>query len=126
MGLVDGDMHIVQGDWFSALPSELKNSFDLVVSNPPYIALYDPNIESIVRDYEPHLALFAGSDGLDAYRQIISQAGEWLVTDGLLVLEIGHEQGSEIRNLLSENSFVDIEIRQDYSQRDRIALARKQ
>ncbi len=125
LGLVDGDVHIAQGDWFSALPSELKNSFDLIISNPPYIAVYDASVESVVRDYEPHLALYAGTDGMDAHRQIISQAGEWLVADGLLVLEIGHEQGLEIRNLLEENGFDSIEIRQDYSQRDRIALARK-
>ena len=125
LGLVDGDVHIAQGDWFSALPSELKNSFDLIISNPPYIAVYDASVESVVRDYEPHLALYAGTDGMDAHRQIISQAGEWLVARGLLVLEIGHEQGLEIRNLLEENGFNSIEIRQDYSQRDRIALARK-
>ena len=125
LGLVDGDVHIAQGDWFSALPSELKNSFDLIISNQPYIAVYDASVESVVRDYEPHLALYAGTDGMNAHRQIISQAGEWLVADGLLVLEIGHEQGLEIRNLLEENGFNSIEIRQDYSQRDRIALARK-
>ena len=125
LGLVNGDVHIKQGDWFSALPSELKNSFDLIISNPPYIAVYDASVESVVRDYEPHLALYAGNDGMDAHRQIISQAGEWLVARGLLVLEIGHEQGLEIRNLLEENGFNSIEIRQDYSQRDRIALARK-
>ena len=125
LGLVDGDVHIAQGDWFSALPSDLKNSFDLIISNPPYIAVYDASVESVVRDYEPHLALYAGNDGMDAHRQIISQAGEWLVARGLLVLEIGHEQGLEIRNLLEENGFNSIEIRQDYSQRDRIALARK-
>ena len=125
LGLVDGDVHIAQGDWFSALPSDLKNSFDLIISNPPYIAVYDASVESVVRDYEPHLALYAGTDGMDAHRQIISQASEWLVARGLLVLEIGHEQGLEIRNLLEENGFDSIEIRQDYSQRDRIALARK-
>ena len=125
LGLVDGDVSLAQGDWFLALPSELKNSFDLIISNPPYIAVYDASVESVVRDYEPHLALYAGTDGMDAHRHIISQAGEWLVTDGLLVLEIGHEQGPEIHNLLNENSFIDIEIRQDYSRRDRIALARK-
>ena len=125
LGLVDGDVRLAQGDWFSALPSQLKNSFDLVISNPPYIAIYDSSVEPAVRDYEPHLALYAGTDGLDAYRQIISQAGEWLVTDGLLVLEIGHDQALIIRSLLDENNFRDIEIRQDYSQRDRIALARK-
>jgi len=125
LGLVDGDVRLAQGDWFLALPSELKNSFDLIISNPPYIAIYDSSVESVVRDYEPHLALYAGTDGLDAYRQIILQAGEWLVTDGLLVLEIGHDQAFLVRSLLDENSFRDIEIRQDYSQRDRIALARK-
>ncbi|GBL20950.1 release factor glutamine methyltransferase [Acidimicrobiaceae bacterium] len=99
--------------------------FDLIISNPPYIAVYDASVESVVRDYEPHLALYAGTDGLNAHRQIISQAGEWLVSDGLLVLEIGHDQGTVIRDLLSESSFMDIQIRQDYSQHDRIALARK-
>ncbi len=125
LGLVDGDVHLAQGDWFLALPSELKNSFDLIISNPPYIAIYDSSVESVVRDYEPHLALYAGTDGLDAYRQIVSQASEWLVADGLLVLEIGHDQALLVRSLLDENNFRDIEIRQDYSQRDRIALARK-
>jgi len=125
LGLVDGDVRLAQGDWFLALPSQLKNSFDLIISNPPYIAIYDSSVESVVRDYEPHLALYAGTDGLDAYRQIISQSGEWLVTDGLLVVEIGHDQALLVRGLLDENSFGDIEIRQDYSQRDRIALARK-
>ncbi len=126
LGLVDGDVRLAQGDWFLALPSELKNSFDLIISNPPYIAIYDSSVESVVRDYEPHIALYAGADGLDAYRQIISQASEWLVADGLLVLEIGHDQALLIRSLLDENNFRDIEIRQDYSQRDRIARARKQ
>lgn len=125
LGLVDGDVRLAQGDWFLALPKDLKQSFNLIISNPPYIAVYDASVESVVRDYEPHLALYAGTDGLDAHRQIISQAGEWLVSDGLLVLEIGHDQGMVIRDLLSESSFMDIHIRQDYSQHDRIALARK-
>ena len=125
LGLVDGDVRLAQGDWFLALPKDLKQSFNLIISNPPYIAVYDARVESVVREYEPHLALYAGTDGLDAHRQIISQAGEGLVSDGLLVLEIGHDQGMVIRDLLSESSFMDIQIRQDYSQHDRIALARK-
>jgi release factor glutamine methyltransferase len=123
-GLIDGDVRIVQGSWFAALPSEQKNSFDMVVSNPPYIGLYDLSVEASVRDHEPHLALFAGSDGLDAYREIISQAGEWLVTDGWLVLEIGHQQGDAVHELLAQNNFTQIEIRQDLAGRDRIALAK--
>ena len=125
LGLLDGDVHIALGNWFSALPKELENSFDLIISNPPYIAVYDASVEPIVRDYEPHLALYAGSDGLDAHREIISQASDWLATDGWLVLEIGHDQGASVRELLNQNGFGSVEISQDYSQRDRIAIARK-
>ena len=124
LGLINGDVRVAQGSWFAALPSELKNSFDLIVSNPPYIALYDPSVESSVLNHEPHLALFAGSDGLDAYREIISHADEWLATDGWIVLEIGHQQGDAVRELLAQNSFKQIEIRKDLAGRDRIALAK--
>ncbi len=124
LGLINGDVRVVQGSWFAALPSELRNSFNLIVSNPPYIGVYDPSVESSVLQHEPHLALFAGSDGLDAFREIIAQAGEWLVTDGWLVLEIGHQQGDAVRDLLAQNSFNQIEIRQDLAGRDRIALAK--
>ena len=124
LGLINGDVRVAQGSWFAALPSELKNSFDLIVSNPPYIALYDPSVESSVLNHEPHLALFAGSDGLDAYREIIAHAGEWLATDGWIVLEIGHQQGDAVRELLAQNSFKQIEIRKDLAGRDRIALAK--
>ena len=124
LGLINGDVRVAQGSWFAALPSELKNSFDLIVSNPPYIALYDPSVESSVLNHEPHLALFAGSDGLDAYREIVSHSGEWLATDGWIVLEIGHQQGDAVRELLAQNSFKRIEIRKDLAGRDRIALAK--
>ncbi len=124
LGLINGDVRVAQGSWFVALPSELKNSFDLIVSNPPYIGVYDPSVESSVLNHEPHLALFAGSDGLDAYREIVSHADEWLATDGWIVLEIGHQQGDAVRELLAQNSFKQIEIRKDLAGRDRIALAK--
>ncbi len=124
LGLINGDVRVALGSWFAALPSELKNSFDLIVSNPPYIGVYDPSVESSVLNHEPHLALFAGSDGLDAYREIISHADEWLATDGWIVLEIGHQQGDAVRELLAQNSFKQIEIRKDLAGHDRIALAK--
>ena len=125
LGLVGGDVRIACGSWFAALPGELQHSFDIVVSNPPYIALDDASVEPTVRNWEPHLALYSGTDGLDAHRAIISQAQNWLVNSGWLVLEIGHEQGSAVRGLLLQNNFADIEIRQDYSLHDRIAIGRK-
>jgi len=124
LGLINGDVRVVQGSWFAALPSDLKNSFDLIVSNPPYIGVYDPSVEASVRNHEPHLALFAGSDGLDAFREIIGQAGYWLVSSGWLVLEIGYQQGDAVRDLLTQNNFKQIEIRQDLAGRDRIAIAK--
>ncbi|MFM8663547.1 MAG: peptide chain release factor N(5)-glutamine methyltransferase, partial [Acidimicrobiaceae bacterium] len=123
-GLIDSDVRIAQGSWFAALPNELINSFHLIVSNPPYIGLYDPSIEASVRNYEPHLALFGGADGLDAYREIAAQAGEWLVADGCLVLEIGQQQGDSVREILARNNFRQIEIRKDLAGRDRIAIAK--
>ena len=94
-GLLDGDVRVAEGNWLEAFArvDELsRNSFDLIVSNPPYIARGDSSVESVVRDYEPHVALFAGDDGLDAYREIVPAARDWLVSDGWLVLEIGHER----------------------------------
>jgi release factor glutamine methyltransferase len=86
--------------------------------------LYDPSIEASVRNYEPHMALFAGSDGLDAHREIIAQAGQWLVPGGWLVLEIGHQQGELVRELLVQNNFKQAQIRQDLAGRNRIAIAK--
>ena len=128
LGLLDGEVAVMQGNWFEAFidsADELQNSFDLIVSNPPYIAEDDPSVEPIVRDYEPSLALFAGRDGLDAHREIISRAGAWLASDGWLVLEIGHDQGEVVREMLSLHNFERLEIRQDYASRDRVALGQK-
>lgn len=126
LGLVDGDVRVAHGSWFDAFASSDGvpfGSFDLIVSNPPYLAHGDSSVESIVRDYEPHVALFAGDDGLDAYREIVSSAREWLAPGGWLVLEIGHDQGDSVRELLQQNHFRNLEIRQDFAARDRIALA---
>lgn len=124
-GLLDGDVRVAEGNWleaFARTPELSRNSFDLIVSNPPYIARGDSSVESVVRDYEPHVALFAGDDGLDAYREIVPAAHDWLVTDGWLVLEIGHDQGNALRRMLEQNRFKNIDIRQDLALRDRIAL----
>jgi len=124
-GLIDAEVRIVQGSWFAALPSESKNSFDLIVSNPPYIARGDVGVEKIVRDYEPDIALFAENDGMSAHEQIVAQAQEWLGPGGWLVLEIGHDQGDKVRALLSRNGFKNVQIRQDLAHRDRVALGQK-
>ncbi|MFM9122809.1 MAG: methyltransferase, partial [Actinomycetota bacterium] len=75
-GFINSDVRIAQGSWFAALPGELKNGFDLIVSNPPYISRIDTVVEKIVRDYEPDIALFAENDGMSAHEQIVTQAQE--------------------------------------------------
>ena len=113
-------MRVASGSWFEALPHDER--FDVIVSNPPYVAEGSPDLEQSVAEWEPVEALLAGADGLDAIRQIIQGAPDHLKAGGWLVLEIGADQGEAVRELLTEN-FDHIEIRKDLAGHDRIALA---
>lgn len=76
----------------------LEGTFDIMISNPPYIKEKEP-IEDIVRDNEPHLALYAGSDGLDCYRKILKEAPNHVNKEFLIAFEIGETQKEEIEDL---------------------------
>ncbi len=77
-------------------------SLDMLVSNPPYVPLADlPGLQSEVRDYEPHLALFAGADGMEIYRRLIDDARRVLRPGGSIVLELGYNSEERVRGLLS-------------------------
>jgi release factor glutamine methyltransferase len=117
-------VRVSQGNWYEALPSFLRGAVDVIVSNPPYIAVGDPEIAADVHQHEPHVALYSGSDGLDALRQIIGQAPEWLVSGGWLVTEIGHQQGDAVRGLFARAGFTDVQITHDLAGRSRIARGR--
>ena len=116
---------IVEGSWFAALPAQLTGAIDLVVANPPYIADGDPQVAADVREWEPHLALYSGNDGLDDIRTIVSGAAHWLRPGGVLVFEIGADQGQAVLELLEGVGLVDTEIRPDLAGRDRIAIGRR-
>lgn len=107
------------GDWFEALPPAMRGRFDLVISNPPYVANASPELADDVRAWEPAEALFAGRDGLDAIRTLVSEAGEWLRPGGALVIEIGADQGESVKALASQAGLRDPMIRQDLAGRDR-------
>ncbi|MDO4551957.1 MAG: peptide chain release factor N(5)-glutamine methyltransferase, partial [Bacillota bacterium] len=97
----------VEGDLFAPLPLDRKGRgktrFDLIVSNPPYIpAGVIDGLEPEVSRYEPRLALDGGADGLDFYRRIAKEAPIHMKEDGLLLLEIGHDQGAALVSLLEE------------------------
>ena len=112
----------VQGAWFDALPADLR--FDVIVSNPPYVADGSIELAESVLEWEPTGALFSGSDGLDDLRHLIAGAPGHLVDGGFLVLEIGADQGDAVRSLMRRAGYVDIEIRQDLAGHDRIAVGR--
>jgi release factor glutamine methyltransferase len=126
---VDGSIRFLQGDLFAPLPLDRKGrgktSFDLIVSNPPYIpSAVIEMLQPEVRDYEPRMALDGGADGLGFYRRIAAEAPAHLKDDGLLVLEIGCEQGAPLRELLEAQGFGEIEVQKDLAGLDRCVSAR--
>jgi len=107
-----------QGDWFAALGDE---RFDLIVSNPPYIAADDPHLERGDLRFEPGSALASGSDGLDDIRRIVAGARSHLAGDGWLLFEHGWDQGTAVRGLLDAAGYRDVFTAQDLEQRDRVS-----
>jgi release factor glutamine methyltransferase len=115
------DVEFVVSDLGSAFQAE---SFDLVVSNPPYVPdLEKENVQREVRDYEPHVALFGGSDGLDLYRRLIPEAWRLLRPGGWLILEIGFSTAERLRTML--DTWKDVQIKADLAGIPRVVIARK-
>jgi release factor glutamine methyltransferase len=111
-----------QSDWFS----EVTGAFDLIVSNPPYIAAEEmPALAPEVRDWEPHLALTPGGDGLDAYRAIARGAGARLMPGGRLLVEIGPSQGAAVAALFAAAGLEAVRVLPDMDGRDRVVAAVK-
>ena len=107
-----------QGNWYEALPAEGR--FDVIVSNPPYIALNDPHLAQGDLRFEPVGALTDGADGLTALRQIITDAPQHLNVGGWLWLEHGYEQGEEVAQLLLRSGFNAVQTKQDLAGLPRI------
>lgn len=111
-----------KSDWFASV----TGTFDLIVSNPPYIAASEmPMLAPEVRDWEPDLALTPGGDGLDAYRVIAQGAGARLMPGGRLLVEIGPTQGQAVAAMFRAAGLADIRILPDMDGRDRVVAAVK-
>ena len=122
LGVADR-LDLREGDLFAPLRSGER--FDLIVSNPPYVASATiATLEPEVRDHDPHLALDGGQRGLQVIERIVTQAQLWLVPGALLALEIGDDQGDAVRALLETAGFEKIQIKKDYAGHDRLALGR--
>jgi len=107
------------------MPPAFLGKFDLIVSNPPYITTDEMKVlPSSVADFEPHLALHGGEDGLDFYRSITEKYSSVLKPGGYLCFEFGMGQGDAVCALLEENGFTILERSRDYNDRERAVLAR--
>ncbi len=117
-------VRFLAGDWWAALDADADAAFDLVLSNPPYVARDDPHLRMDALPFEPILALASGHDGLDAIRAIIAGSAARLAHRGMLVLEHGYDQADAVRHLLSQSGFIDVFAGQDAGGHWRITGAR--
>lgn len=95
-----GRVKLLQGNWYEPLAGEAR--FDLIVSNPPYVAEGDPHLKTGDLRFEPIQALVSGADGLDDIRRIVGKAGRWLLPDGWLLVEHGHDQSDAVLRLFEQ------------------------
>jgi release factor glutamine methyltransferase len=114
------NMTFHHGDWFDALPADAQ--WQVIVSNPPYIAEHDPHLLDGDVRFEPRLALTSGPDGLTALRHIIAQAPKHLTRGGLLLVEHGFTQAAAVRVLFAEAGFAEITSLRDLGNNERVTL----
>lgn len=115
------NVRIAEGDWFEALPIELRGAVDVIVSNPPYVATTD-ELGDEVALWEPMSALFAGERGLDHLIRIIEESPEWLRPGGSLVLELAPRQSRTVATLCRQR-FSTVEVVKDMAGLDRVVWA---
>jgi release factor glutamine methyltransferase len=119
-------VELIECDLLAGLPTGLRGTIDVVVSNPPYIGIDERHLLAPeVIDHEPHEALFARPNAVSVIEKLAREAHVWLRPGGYLVLEITEMQGRGVREMLEQLGYVDVEIFQDLANRDRIAEARR-
>jgi release factor glutamine methyltransferase len=116
---------LVEGQWFDALPTELRGTVGLVVSNPPYVSETEwADLDPVVKDYEPRAALVAGQRGTEAIDHIIEDAPSWLAPAGALVLEVAPHQADDAALRALVSGFDAVVVRKDFAERSRALVAR--
>jgi len=113
------DIELRTGNWYEAV----VGSFEVIVSNPPYVRSDDPHLDSLVS--EPALALIADIDGLGALRVVVGGAPDHLSPGGSLLVEHGYDQGNDVRRLFKDAGFVDIETTRDGAGLERVTLGKR-
>lgn len=115
-------VRFLESDWFDAVAGE---RFDLIVSNPPYVADGDPHLSAGDLRFEPALALSCGADGLDAIRRIVAEAPAHLNAGGRLLFEHGYDQAEAVALLLADAGFVELEAHRDLAGIVRVSGGRR-
>jgi release factor glutamine methyltransferase len=116
-------VRLAAGDWFAALPQELRGAVDLVVANPPYVGEAE-TLPAEVADWEPAAALVAGPTGLEAVAAVVAGAPAWLRRPGVLVVEIAPHQATDAAVLARAAGFASVEVRPDLTGRPRALVGR--
>lgn len=120
----DVDVTFIKSDLFNEVNKE--NKFDVIVSNPPYIQTeVIKTLDSEVKDHDPIIALDGGGDGLDFYRRIIDNAGDYLNPGGVIIFEIGYDEAQEVLNLLGRAGYINVSVIKDLSGLDRVVVGYK-
>ena len=118
---VESRLKLLHSNWFE----KISGSFDVIVSNPPYISSEEyAQLSAEVVKYDPKISLTLGGDGLEAYREILSQALEKLSENGHIFLEIGYTQANAVGHLFREAGFQQIKVHKDLGSRDRVISAK--
>ena len=124
LGRAAGRVSLHEGDWFGALPAALEASIDVLVSNPPYVSDGEP-LPPVVDEWEPHVALRAGPEGLDAVCLIVDDAARWLASSGVLVIEMAPHHTEPMAERASRAGLTDVRIEVDLQGRKRALVAMK-
>lgn len=116
---------LLHGDLFDPIQKLNTSHFNWIVSNPPYVMSCENNdLSPDVKEHEPHIALFAGEDGLSIIRRLISEAPSYLNPGGKLIFEIGDTQGNSVQELINKQPlYDDSQIIKDYAGKNRVVVA---
>lgn len=113
------NVRLLQSNWYSAV-TETSSRFDMIVANPPYIALDDPDLDPLVRRHEPTMALIPGPSGMEAIKTIVTGAPPYLTASAWLILEHGWKQSSYVRDLLVRAGFAHVRSHADLAGHERV------
>ena len=118
-------VRLAEGSWYEALPADLRGRFDVIVSNPPYVADGSGSLPLEIADHEPPVALYSGRTGLEATEEILTGAPDWLAPGGAVVLELSDGTAGRVEGLARSAGLAEVAVHPDLTGTDRVLVARR-